>query len=74
MSPAATFLHEFVRANQVNNSIQFLSLEWNSIGTIEQGIKRFADGLEINASLTKLILCNNHVNAQVGCAEVIPYR
>ena len=64
---------EFAHVNQVNNSIQSLSLEWNDIGTVEQGIQRFADGLEINGSLTKLILCNNHVNAQVGYAELITY-
>eukprot|EP00904_Undaria_pinnatifida_P004340 jgi/Undpi1/13907/HiC_scaffold_9.g03558.m1 len=51
---------------KVNNSIQSLSLEWNSIGTFEQGIQRFADGLEVNGSLTKLILCNNHIGAQGG--------
>lgn len=65
--------NSLAHVNQVNDSIQSLSLEWNSIGTVEQGIQRFADGLEINGSLTQLILCNNHVNAQVGCAELIAY-
>ena len=60
--------HELAHVHlyQVNNSIQSLSLEWNSIGTFEQGIQRFADGLEVNGSLTKLILCNNHIGAQVA--------
>lgn len=50
---------------QVNSSITSLSLEWNNIGTFEQGIQRLADGLEVNGCLTSLVLCNNHINAQV---------
>lgn len=50
---------------QVNSCITSLSLEWNNIGTYEQGIQRLADGLEVNGCLTSLVLCNNHINAQV---------
>ncbi|CAM9816556.1 unnamed protein product [Pylaiella littoralis] len=49
---------------KVNSSITFLSLEWNNIGTFDQGIRRLADGLEVNGCLTSLVLCNNHINAQ----------
>lgn len=51
---------------QVNNSISLLSLEWNNVGTFEQGIQSLADGLEVNASLTTLVLCNNHITAEVS--------
>eukprot|EP00752_Nemacystus_decipiens_P006959 g6244.t1 len=49
---------------KVNSCIKSLSLEWNNIGTYEQGIQRLADGLEVNGSLTSLVLCNNHIDAQ----------
>lgn len=51
--------------DQVNNSIESLSLEWNGIGEFDEGIQRLADGLEVNGSLTTLVLCNNHISAQV---------
>ncbi|CBN77933.1 Hypothetical leucine rich repeat protein [Ectocarpus siliculosus] len=49
---------------KVNSSIASLSLEWNNIGTCDEGLQRLADGLEVNRSLTALVLCNNHITAQ----------
>ncbi|CAM9542158.1 unnamed protein product, partial [Scytosiphon promiscuus] len=66
-----TLLHEAPKIgitdtteNTVNSSVTSLSLEWNDIGTFEPGVQRLADGLEVNGSLTSLVLCNNHIDAQ----------
>lgn len=64
-SPLVDLAHHPVYREQVNSCITSLTLEWNNIGTYEQGIQRLADGLEVNGCLTSLVLCNNHINAQV---------
>lgn len=39
-----------------------LSLEWNSIGTNEDGFKELCEGLELNASLQYLDLRSNNID------------
>lgn len=59
---------------QVDSSISTLSLEWNNIGTFEEGVQLLCDGLELNKSLATLKLCNNHISAQVRVSRVTTRR
>ncbi|CAM9904207.1 unnamed protein product, partial [Choristocarpus tenellus] len=49
---------------KVNRTVRTLSLEWNGIGTSLQGVESLARALQVNCSLTSLVLCNNKITAQ----------
>ncbi|CAM9533339.1 unnamed protein product, partial [Discosporangium mesarthrocarpum] len=49
---------------KANSSVALLNLEWNSIGNFERGVECLASALEVNRSLTSLVLCNNNISQQ----------
>lgn len=51
-----------------------LSLDWNGIGEMEQGIIAIAESLKENSHLTSLDLRSNRINAQGGVALAYALR
>ncbi|PRP87101.1 hypothetical protein PROFUN_04837 [Planoprotostelium fungivorum] len=67
----ATAVAEMLRSNF---TMIKLGLEWNSVGLWDTGIKRIAEALMINTTLTELDLRNNRIGGQGGVALAIALR